>query len=471
MQAAGLSRALFTDFYELTMAQAYWQHGATAPATFSLYFRNHPPDRGYAVLAGVEEALDFIEQLRFSDEDVAWLGALGLFDPAFLDWLPSLRFTGDVRAMREGEILFPDEPAIEVTAPVIEAQMVETAIVNAVNLQTMLATKAARVQHAARGRAVADFAARRTHGQEAADRLARASYIAGFAGTSNAAAAARYGITPVGTMAHSLIAAFPSESDAFDAYADSFPDSATLLVDTYDAVNGTRRAVATALRLREQGHALQAVRIDSGDLLQLSVECRRLLDDAGLPDVGIVVSGGLDEFDIDDLMRAGAPVSAFGVGTKLGVSADAPWCDWVYKLVEYDGQPTLKLSPGKATLAGRKQVYRKSDGNGAWQSDTLALVHEDAPPDGSRPLLETAIERGRRTRPSPTLAEARERVAAGMASLPDSCKALRAPAAYPLAHTWELDELQWGLTQNLLEREVGANPQPAPPPSSSAPRR
>ncbi len=455
----GLSQALFTDLYELTMAQAYWQHDCTAPATFSLYFRSHPPDRGYAVLAGIEEALDFIEELRFTENDVAGLRALDLFDPAFLDWLPSLRFTGEARAMREGEVLFPDEPALEVTAPIIEAQMVETAVINAVNLQTMFATKAARVLHAAQGRSVVDFAARRAHGREAADRLARASYIAGVAGTSNVVAAARYGITPAGTMAHSFIAAFPSEAAAFDAYADSFPDGATLLVDTYDTVSGTRNAVETAKRLREQGRALRAIRIDSGDLLRLSFECRRLLDDAGLQSVGIVASGGLDEFEIDDLVRAGAPIVGFGVGTKLGVSADAPWCDWVYKLVEYAEQPILKLSPGKITFAGRKQVYRRINSDGVLQSDLIALAYEDAPPGGSRPLLDTAIERGSRVRPASPLDEARERAASELARLPADCKALRAPAGYPVARSWALDELQWGITQNLLERELGSKPQ------------
>ena len=454
MDATGVSRALFTDLYELTMAQAYWQHDCFAPATFSLYFRNNPPDRAYALLAGVEEALDFIEALRFTDADIAYLRSLSLFDDAFLDWLPSLRFTGDVRAMREGELLFPDEPALEVTAPVIEAQMVETAVINAVNLQTMFATKAARVLHAAQGQAVADFAARRTHGREAADRLARASYIAGFVGTSNVRAAARYSIPPIGTMAHSLIAAFPTEADAFDAYAESFPDTATLLVDTYDSVNGTRHAVETARRLRERGHALRAIRIDSGDLLRLSAECRKLLDDAGLQDVGIIASGGLDEFEIDDLVRAGAPITGFGVGTKLGVSADAPWCDWVYKLVEYDDQPMLKLSPGKATMAGRKQVYRRANADGALRSDLIALIGEDAPPDGSRALLEPAIEQGRRVRPAPALAAVRERAASSLAGFPEAYKALRSPPEYPVEHTWALDELQWGLTQNLLAREM-----------------
>ena len=449
-QQPRLSRALFTDLYELTMAQAYWQHRVTASATFSLYFRSYPPDRAFQLLAGVDEALDLIEGLAFTEEDAAWLRTLGLFDGAFLDWLPSLRFTGDVRAMQEGELIFADEPALEVTAPVIEAQMLETAVINAVNLQTMLATKAARVVHAAQGVPVADFAARRTHGREAADRLARAAYVAGFAATSNVRAAGRYGIPPVGTMAHSLIAAFPSEADAFDAYAASFPDTATLLVDTYDTVNGARLAAQTALRLREQGRALRSIRIDSGDLLRDAAACRKVLDEAGLPEVGIILSGGLDEHSVDELVRAGAPATGFGVGTKLGASADAPWCDWVYKLVEYDGRPALKLSEGKATLAGRKQAHRRTGPGGEARSDLLALADEDAPPDAARPLLAPALGSGRRVRPAATLAEARERAAAGLAGLGAAHKALRSPAEYPVEHSWALDELQWVITQNLL---------------------
>ncbi len=447
------SRALFADLYELTMAQAYWQHGHNATATFSLAFRNLPPDRGYAVFAGLEEALDHIEALRFTDADVAYLRSLGLFDAAFLDWLPSLRFTGGVRAMGEGELVFAEEPVIEVTAPVIEAQLVETAVMNAVGLQTMLATKAARVMHAAQGRAVIEFAARRTQGEEAADRLARVSYMVGFGGTSNVLAAARYGIPPVGTMAHSFISSFPTEAEAFDAYADSFPDTSTLLVDTYDTPEGVRRAAETGKRLRESGHALRAIRLDSGDLLVLSIESRRILDDAGLTDVQVFASGGLDEFDIETLLAAGALIDGFGIGTKLGVSADAPWMDWAYKLSEYDGAPVLKLSEGKASLAGRKQVYRRTGGDGLYASDTLALEDEQLPEEDGAPLLKPVIRDGKRTRPAPTLPELRERFAAGFARLPKRHKALRSPGLYPVHHSWALEEMQWAATQNTLARQ------------------
>ncbi len=447
------SRALFADLYELTMAQAYWQHGHNAPATFSLAFRNLPPDRGYAVFAGLEDALAHLEALRFTDADVAYLRSLGLFDPAFLDWLPSLRFTGDVRAMGEGELVFAEEPVVEVTAPVIEAQLVETAVMNAIGLQTMLATKAARVMYAAQGRAVVEFAARRTQGEEAADRLARVSYLVGFGGTSNVLAAARYGIPPVGTMAHSFISSFPTETEAFDAYADSFPDTSTLLVDTYDTVEGVRRAAQTGVRLRESGHALRAIRLDSGDLLALSVASRRILDEAGLTDVRVFASGGLDEFDMEALLAAGAPIDGFGIGTKLGVSADAPWMDWAYKLAEYDGAPVLKLSEGKASLAGRKQVYRRTDADGMYTSDNLALEDERLPDADGAPLLASVMRDGQRTGPAPTLPELRERFAAGFARLPEWYKTLRSPDLYPVHHTWALEELQWGATQNTLARQ------------------
>ena len=447
------SRALFADLYELTMAQAYWQHGHNAPATFSLAFRNLPPDRGYAVFAGLEEALDHLEALRFTDADVAYMRSLGLFDPAFLDWLPSLRFTGDVRAMGEGALVFAEEPVVEVTAPVIEAQLVETAVMNAIGLQTMLGTKAARVLHAAQGRAVIEFAARRTQGEEAADRLARVSYLVGFGGTSNVLAAARYGIPPVGTMAHSFISSFPTESEAFDAYADSFPDTSTLLVDTYDTVEGVRRAAETGNRLHEAGHALRAIRLDSGDLLALSIASRKILDEAGLTDVRVFASGGLDEFDIETLLAAGAPIDGFGIGTKLGVSADAPWMDWAYKLAEYDNAPVLKLSEGKASLAGRKQVYRQTDGDGMYVSDLLALADEQLAEQDGAPLLTDVMRGGQRTGPVPSLVELRERFAAGFARLPERFKALRGPGHYPVHHSWALEETQWRATQETLARQ------------------
>ena len=449
-----LSRALFADLYELTMAQAYWQHDRRGTATFSLFFRSYPPDRAYAVFAGLESALAYAEGLRFTSGDVDYLRSLGTFDVDFLTFLGDLRFTGDVRAMTEGDLAFADEPVLEVTGPIIEAQLVETAVMNAVSTETLLATKASRVLHAAQGRAVVDFAARRTHGEDAADKLARVCYLVGFAGTSNVLGAARHGIPPVGTMAHSFISSFPAEIDAFRAYADSFPDTTTLLVDTYDTVVGTRHAIDVAKELRAKGHELRALRLDSGDLLALSIECRRLLDDAGLQDVELFASGGLDEFEIDALVRAGAPIDGFGVGTKLGVSADAPWMDWAYKLVEHAGEPVLKLSTGKETLAGSKQVYRV--GGAEYQRDVIALAGE-TPPAGARPLLREVVRGGVRTGDAPPLTALRERFASEFARLPAAHKALRSPKHYPVEHSLALDDLQWRVTQSVAQHELGGS--------------
>ena len=448
------SRALFADLYELTMAQAYWQHGRRETATFSLFFRNYPPDRAYAVFAGLDDALSYLEELRFSDDDVGYLGSLGLFDASFLEYLRGLRFTGDVRAMTEGELAFADEPVLEVTGPIIEAQLVETAVMNAVSTQTLLATKASRVLHAAQGRRVVEFSARRTPGEDTADKLARVAYLVGFAGTSNVRAAARYGMPPAGTMAHSFIASFPSEIEAFRAYAESFPDTSTLLVDTYDTVHGTKNAIEVAKELRQRGHALRALRLDSGDLLGLSIECRRLLDEDGLQDVHILASGGLDEFEIDELLRGGAPIDGFGVGTKLGVSADAPWSDWAYKLVEHASKPVLKLSTGKETLPGRKQTYRFRDGAGQYQRDVITLADEPAP-GGARPLLAEVMRSGKRIGAPPSLESLRERFAAEFACLPERHKALRAPEHYAVEHSPALAELRARVTQRIVEKELG----------------
>ena len=449
------SNALFADLYELTMAQAYWQHGHRGVATFGMFFRELPPDRGYLVFAGLEDVLEYLEELRFEPADVEYLRGTGLFDGAFLDWLPELRFTGSVRALTEGDLVFVDEPVIEVTAPIIEAQLAETFLMNQINLQTTLATKAARVMHAAQGRPVVEFAARRTHGTDAATKLARVSYMVGFAGTSNVQAAAIYGMPPAGTMAHSFITSYASERDAFADYADSFPDTTTLLVDTYDTVRGATRAVEVAKEMASRGHQLRAIRLDSGDLLELSRACRELLDAAGLGYVTIFASGGLDEYDVDELVRAGAPIGGFGVGTKLGVSADAPWTDCAYKLVDYEGTPVLKLSTGRAMLAGRKQVWRRSDGSGLFLEDSIATMTEDPQPLGARAMLREVMRDGKRTAASPPLAELRERFVTEWARLPDGHKALRSPEPYLVQPTAILDDVQWAVTQRLMQTELG----------------
>ena len=449
-----LSNALFADLYELTMAQAYWQHARQGQATFSMYFREYPPDRGYLVFAGLQDLLDNLEDLHFTEADVAHLGSTGQFDDAFLDALKHFRFTGTVRAMTEGEIFFVDEPVVEVTGPIIEAQLVETYLMNQINLQTTLATKAARVVHAAQGRSLVEFAARRTQGTDAAIKLARVSYLVGFAGTSNVLAGGLYGMPTFGTMAHSFISSYPAEREAFADYASSFPDATTLLVDTYDTLRGTRNAIEVARELEQAGHRLRSIRLDSGDLHELSLACRKLLDEARLGYVEVFASGGLDELQIDELLRAGAPIDGFGVGTKLGVSGDAPWTDCAYKLVEYDGEPVLKLSTGKQTLPGRKQVFRSVGTEGSYRGDLIAVAGEE-PPSGAWPLLREVMHDGRRTVPSPSLVELRERFAAEFACLPEQHKALRSPERYNVELSETLSELQARVRRQVVERELG----------------
>jgi len=455
MTHADLSLGLFTDLYELTMAQAYWQSGQTACATFSLFFRKYPPDRAYFVFAGLADVLNYLEDFRFSAGDLDYLRSLGRFDRDFLEYLRQLRFTGGVRAMPEGTIFFINEPVVEVTGPVIEAQLVETFLVNQVNLQTILATKASRVVHAARGRQLVDFAARRTHGVEAANKLARVSYLVGFDSTSNTLAGALYGIPVSGTMAHSYITSFESEIESFRHFARSFPDTSTFLVDTYDTLEGTKKAIAVAREMRKQGHRLQAIRLDSGDMLDLSRKTRAILDEAGLPEVQIFASGGLDEFEVDALLRAGAPIDAFGVGTKVGVSADAPWTDCAYKLVEYAGRPVLKLSTKKQTLPGPKQVFRYRDPGGIYLRDIIAQATEQL--EDGEPLLGEVMEGGKRVTPNPTLEKLRYRFRREFAFLPQRHKALRSPEVYDVRISKELEKLRQRVVQETTEREISSS--------------
>lgn len=421
---------LLTDFYELTMAQSYFAEGMDDEATFSLYVREYPPNRGYLVAAGIDDALECLAALSFSGESVDYLRSTGTFTEDFLDYLRDFRFTGSVRAMPEGSLFFTNEPALEVTGPVIAAQLAETIVINQVQYQTLLATKSARCVHAAAGRPLADFAARRTHGSEAALRMARASYIAGFGATSNVLAARRYGIPPTGTMAHSYITSFDDEAAAFRAYARRFPERSILLLDTYDTINAAHIAVDVAQELAADGHRLTGVRLDSGDFNALSGQVRHILDNAGLDYVRIVASGGLDEYELARLVQAGAPIDMFGVGTRVGVSADAPSCDMVYKMVSYGDRPVMKLSAGKASLPGGKQVFRQYDADGKMAGDVIALENEHV--SAGDPLLEVAMTNGRRVTTA-SIDDARRRVADGLAALPDDYKKLREPARYQVS--------------------------------------
>jgi nicotinate phosphoribosyltransferase len=425
---------LVTDLYELTMASSYLRRGMTQPATFSLFARKLPPGRGFLVAAGLDDVLRLLAEYRFDDDDLAWLAGQG-FDADSLDGFRQLRFTGDVWAVPEGHVVFADEPLLEVTAPLPEAQVVETIVLNQITFQTALTTKAARCRLAAGGRAgLVDFSLRRTHGLEAGMAAARAGAIAGFVGTSNVEAARRLGIPASGTMAHSYVQAFPSEREAFVAFAEDFPDRTTFLVDTYDTVAGVETALEVARELHLGGRL--GVRLDSGDLLALSQEARRLLDAAGRPDVKIVASGSLDELEVERLLDAGAPIDVFGVGTKIGVSADAPSLDSAYKLVEYAGRPVMKLSPGKATRPGPKQVHRGDLAAG----DVLATRSEPCPPDRA-PLLVPVMRAGERVLPAERVDDVRDRLTADLARLPASSRDLRTPTIPPVHVSARLDAL------------------------------
>jgi nicotinate phosphoribosyltransferase len=425
--------ALFTDLYQLTMAAAFYREGMRETATFSLFARRLPPSRAFIVAAGLENALAYARDFHFTADAIEYLRSLGRFEPEFLEYLASIRFTGEVRAVAEGTALFPDQPLLEVTAPVIEAQLLESALLNACHVQSVLASKAARVVIAARGRDLAEFGLRRSHGTDAALKAARCAWITGFGSTSDVLAGRAYGIPLSGTMAHSFVTAFGDELEAFRAYARAFPETAVLLIDTYDTLAGARKAVTVARELATRGHALAGVRLDSGDLLWLSREVRRILDQAGLPGVRIVVSGGLDEHDIEGLLDAGAPVDTFGVGTRFNVSADAPSLDLVYKLVRYGGRDVLKLSEGKKTWVGAKALYRSYGNDGLMAGDVLALEEEPPPGAHTESLLRLVMREGELLRPSPALPDIRRHCAGQLATLPDELKRLDRHGEYPVA--------------------------------------
>ncbi len=441
MYSSPVADPLFVDLYELTMAQAYLQSGQTGNATFSLFFRNFPPDRAYYVFCGLESAIDYLASLKFSASDLEVLDRMQLFDAALLDYLQSFEFTGSVRAMREGEIFFPNEPVIEVSGPIIECQIAETFLINQINLESMLATKAARVVDAAAGKQVVDFASRRTHGLDAGIKFARVSYIAGFDGTSNVRAASLYEIPAVGTMAHSYISTFDSETDAFSNYAKSFPDSSTFLVDTYDTLNGVRNAIKVAHDMTTHGSSLRAIRLDSGDMARLSVHAREMLDHAGLGNVRILASSGLDEYSISDLVSSGAPIDGFGVGTRVGTSADAPYTDFVYKLVEYDGTPIVKLSEDKESLPAPKQVYRISDTEGMFERDVITDVDNPICNANSSPLLNRVMENGRTINESPYVNAIRRHHRERLERLPTDLRGPTPTGTYTVDTSVQLESL------------------------------
>ncbi len=439
--------ALFVDLYELTMSASYDAHDLDQPATFDLFARHLPPRRGYLVSCGLDAALDYLEHLRFEADAIEYLRSLHLFDESFLSLLSTLRFTGDVRAIPEGELVFPNEPILQVTAPLVEAQIVETFLLNCIGYQTMIATKAARVATACGDRTFVDFSPRRDHGTDAALKTARAAYIGGAAATSLVLAGQIYGLELSGTMAHSYVMRFDSETDAFLTYARDFPGRAIFLIDTFDTVRAAHTVVDVAAKLEPELRP-RGVRLDSGDIDSLSRSVRAILDEGGLQDVQIFASGDLDEYRIAALTAAGAPVDAFGVGTQLGTSGDAPHVPVVYKLVEDASGPKVKLSTDKVTLPGRKQVFRVTGEVDDLRADVLALADETIA--GARPLLRPVMRDGKRLEAAEPPSTLRDRCRVWVAALPDRLRALQPdPPPYEVRTSPGLDALVRQLHDDL----------------------
>lgn len=447
--------SLFTDFYELTMCASYFDNKKFKPATFDLFIRRLPENRSYLLFAGLEQVLLYLKNMKFTEEQLAYLKTQG-FNQQFLDYLRNFKFTGDVWAAPEGTVAFPCEPLIRVTAPIIEAQLVETFLLNTINLQTMIATKASHVVNAVKSKAVIEFGLRREHGIDAGMKVARSSYIAGCNGTSNVLAGFHYGIPVFGTMAHSFIMSYPKEIDAFRAFARTFPNKSTLLIDTYDDLAGAEKAAAVAKELEKKGYKLDGVRLDSGDLTAISKKVRKLLDNKGLEYVKIFASGDLDEFKITEMLTNGAKIDAFGVGTKLGTSADKPYVDVIYKLCETMGEggkfsPMMKLSEGKVTLPGRKQVYRFKDENGNYSKDVIALVDEKVK---GEPLLIKVMEKGKIIYDLPSLDEIRAAAAENLLKLPARYKKLTKSQQYPVELSQDLKNLIEKLKKKLRKTSM-----------------
>lgn len=401
--------------------------------------------------AGLDEVLDFLGSLNFSQEDLDYLDTTGRFSQDFLHYLSQLRFSGHVFAIPEGRLFFKDEPILEVTAPIIEAQLVETYVINAINLQVAIATKASRCVHAAEGRSLVDFSLRRTQGAEAGVKVAKTSFIAGFTGTSNVLAGKLYDIPIFGTMAHSFITSFENEIDAFRAFSEVFPENTVLLIDTYDNMSGAENAAQVAKEMRARGHSLKGVRLDSGDMAEISKEVRPFFDQQRLKDVSIFASGGFDEFKIAQVLKEGADIDAFGVGTKMGVSADAPYTDMAYKLVKYDERPVLKLSAGKKTLVDEKQVFRERR-DGKLIKDVISLRHEKG---SGEPLLKPVMRHGQRIDPPDTLETIRTRFREEFEQLHDDYKAITNPEPFPVELNMDLRRLQEQVVHEVKEKELG----------------
>ena len=419
---------LLTDLYQFNMIQAYLEHGETKTAVFEFFVRKLPAQRGFLVAAGLEQALEFLENLRFSAEELEWLASEGRFGAGLLDYLAGFRFNGDVHAMREGTVFFANEPILRVTAPLPEAQLVETRLINILHFQSLIAAKAARMVLLAPNKLLIDFGLRRAHGADAGLMAARASYIAGFAGTATVLAKKEFGIPIYGTMAHSFVQAFDDETAAFENFARARPDNLVLLIDTYDTEAAANKVVALAPRLKAAGITVRGVRLDSGDLVALSRSVRHILDDGGLADVTIFASGGIEEEVLTAFAREQAPIDGVGIGTSLTTSSDAPALDCAYKLQEYAGLPRRKRSFGKATWPGRKQVWRRYGADGRMAGDVLSTEDDD---QSGATLLQPVMRAGQRIQPQPTLAEIRAHAARELECLPEPLRRLE-PRSYPV---------------------------------------
>jgi nicotinate phosphoribosyltransferase len=422
-----LRSPLLTDLYQLTMLHTYYRQRMEATAVFELFVRTLPEQRNFMIAAGLEQALDFLEQARFGPEELEWIARSGFFTPEFRDHLEQWRFSGDVHAMPEGTIFFPNEPILRVTAPLPEAQLIESRLINLVHFESLIASKAARSVLVARGKKLVDFGLRRAHGAEAGLLAARAAYVAGYDSTATVLAGSRFGIPVVGTMAHSFVQAHDDEAQAFIDFARAFPKGTIFLVDTYDTEAGVRKVARLAPRLEQEGIAVRGVRLDSGDLAELARRARSILDEAGLRQAVVFASGNLDEYRMRELLASGAPIDGFGVGTSLVTSADAPYLDAVYKLQEYAGLPRRKRSTAKETWPGRKQVFRMSDRAGVFDHDVVTVEGDKC---GGEPLLAQVMRRGRRLGEREPLDQIRARAIAGLERLPRRLADLE-PAAEP----------------------------------------
>lgn len=449
------SNSLLLDLYELTMAQVYFEYQRNTAASFDLFIRKLPPRRGYLLACGLSDILDFVKNLRFDNQAINYLKRQKLFSENFLNYLRKFSFKGDIWAMPEGQVFFANEPILRITANIIEAQILESFFLNTINLATMIATKASRVVQASQGRPVYDFSLRRTHGQDAGIKVARCAYLGGFSGTSNVLAGKRYNIPIVGTMAHSFIMSFDNELESFYLYSRCFPDKTTLLVDTYSTEKGIDNAIIVGKELKKSGHRLLAIRLDSGDLVSLSKMARKKLNSNGLNDVKIFASGSLDEYKIQSLIKKGALLDNFGVGTHMGTSSDIPYLDVIYKLSQISRDdtgflPTMKLSKGKVTFPGRKQIFRQSDKKGLFNKDILGLESEKIK---GRRLLKKVVSKGKIIYNPPSLKKIREFAKGNLSMLPLKYKKIYPDSEYPVMISKRLNGLIKKLTEDLKKRQ------------------